>query len=286
MKAQTTYHPVRFFTITFLITWVTWFIAAYFSYQEGQEGLQLLFMVPGLFAPFITVVIMMFGKQNKALRQDFWRRLDIRKIKPVYWLPILLIMPAVLFAATGLSLLFGQSAQQFALSSEFMIMGGQAVVSLIILFLAPTLEELGWRGYGVDSIRSKLDVFKTTLLFAGLWALWHLPLFFINGYYQNELWHMNIAYVINFFVSILPATILMNWVYFKNGRNITASILFHFMFNLFSVLFQTEQFTKCILTGLLLVVAAVVMWKNREFFFGTGYEPQPVALHMAQETSR
>ncbi len=51
---------------------------------------------------------------------------------------------------------------------------------MVILFLAPTLEELGWRGYGVDSLRSKFSLFKTTMLFAVIWGLWHLPLFFIQ----------------------------------------------------------------------------------------------------------
>jgi len=180
---------------------------------------------------------------------------------------ILLVMPVSLFLATIFSLLFGQSARQFQLSSEFKIVDGQVLLSVLILFLAPALEELGWRGYGVDSIRSKFYLFKTTLIFAFLWALWHLPLFFIHGYYQNELWNTNILYVINFFVSILPATILMNWMYYKNNRSISAAILFHFLFNLFSVLFQTEQFTKCILTIILLVFSVIVIKMEKELFF-------------------
>jgi uncharacterized protein len=267
MKTETVYKPVRFFVITFLITWITWFIAAYFSYQKGMEGVQLLFMVPGLFAPFIAVLIMMSGAKNKELRKDFWDRLSLKKIKLSYLPAILLIMPFALFLATALSLLFGQSANQFLLSSEYKIMDGQVLLSLLILFLAPTLEELGWRGYGVDSLRSKFNLFKTTMLFALLWALWHLPLFFINGYYQHELWDTNIVYVINFFVSILPATVLMNWMYYKNNRSITAAILFHFFLNLFSVLFQTEQFTKCIITIILLIISIVIIIRNKEFFF-------------------
>lgn len=146
-------------------------------------------------------------------------------------------------------------------------MKGQAIIGLPFCFLAPMLEEFGWRGYGVDSLRAKFNLFKTSLLFACLWAMWHLPLFFINGYYQHELWNTSIIYVANFFVSILPATILLNWVYYKNNRSIIAAILLHFMFNLFSVLFQTEQFTKCILTVLLLVVSVTVVVKNKKFFF-------------------
>jgi membrane protease YdiL (CAAX protease family) len=148
-------------------------------------------------------------------------------------------------------------------------MDGQVLLSVLILFLAPTFEELGWRGYGVDSLRSKFDLFRTTMLFAILWALWHLPLFFIKGYYQHELWNTGIVYVINFFVSILPATILMNWMYYRNDRSIAAAILFHFMFNLFSVLFQTEQFTKCIITIVLLIVSIVILIKDKQFFLDT-----------------
>ena len=48
MKPETIYKPVRFFLITFILTWISGFIAAYFSYQKGMEGIQLLFMLPGL----------------------------------------------------------------------------------------------------------------------------------------------------------------------------------------------------------------------------------------------
>jgi len=267
MEAGTTYKPVRFFLITFLITWISWFVAAWFSYQKGMAGLQILIMVPGLFAPFIAVLVMLGSAKNKQLWKDFWDRLSLKKINLRYLPAILLIMPFALFLATALSLLFGQSADQFLLSSGYKIMDGQALLSLLILFLAPTLEELGWRGYGVDSLRSKSSLFKTTLLFALLWALWHLPLFFINGYYQHELWDTSLVYVINFFAQVLVATVLMNWMYYKNNRNITAAILFHFMFNLFSVLFQTEQFTKCIITIILLIISIVVILRNKEFFF-------------------
>jgi uncharacterized protein len=275
-----TYQPVRFFLITFLITWITGFLAAYFSYQEGMEGIQFLVMMPGMFAPLISVLIIISGRQNKGLRKDFWERLSLKKIKLGYLPAILLIMPFALFLATSLSLLFGQSANQFQLSSDFQIMSGSIALTLFILFMAPTVEELGWRGYGVDGLRSKMDLFKTTMVFGLLWGLWHLPLFFIKGYYQHELWEMSIVYVINFFAQVYVASILINWVYYKNNRSITASILFHFMFNLFSVLFQTEQFTKCIITVVLLVISIVVIARNREFFF----EEKKVNLSLPMET--
>ncbi|MCX6049291.1 MAG: CPBP family intramembrane metalloprotease, partial [Chloroflexi bacterium] len=125
--------------------------------------------------------------------------------------------------------------------------------------------------------RSKFSLFKTTLIFGILWALWHLPLFFTNGYYQHDLWNTGLVYVINFFAQVFVATILMNWIYYKNNRSISAAILFHFMFNLFSVLFQTEQFTKCIITVVLLIISIVIIWRNQEFFFDQANTSLPLA---------
>ncbi|MBE3138685.1 MAG: CPBP family intramembrane metalloprotease [Actinobacteria bacterium] len=140
-------------------------------------------------------------------------------------------------------------------------------MTLVVLFLAPTFEELGWRGYGVDSLKRGKSLMKTTLIFALLWNLWHVPLFFIKDYYQYELIHMNFIYALNFVVSLIPASILMNWIFYKNGRSIIAIIIFHSMLNLFSVLLQTEQFTKCIITIILLVISAIVVWRNKSFFY-------------------
>jgi len=138
---------------------------------------------------------------------------------------------------------------------------------LPIILLAPTFEELGWRGYGMDSLRAKFGMMKATLLFSVLWAMWHVPLFFIDHYYQHGLWNMGPVYVANFFVSILPAAILLNWVYYKNSRSIVAAILFHMATDVTAEAFQTEQFTKCIWTGVLLVISILVIASDRAFFF-------------------
>lgn len=268
MQSVYTYKPVQFFLITFLVTWISWFIAAYFSYQKNMDIIQLLFMALGMLGPFIASLTMFACSENKGLRKDYYDRLlSIHIIKLKYLPVLLLLMPMVLFMATAISLLFGQSSDQFLLAGEYKIMNGQSLISLLIVFIAPTFEELGWRGYGVDSIRSKFNLWKTTILFASFWAMWHFPLLFIKGYYHHELWNINIVYIINFFVSILPAAILMNWIYYKNNRSIQAAILFHIMFNLYAVIFRTEQFTKCIITIILLMISAIVIVSDKEFFF-------------------
>ncbi len=262
-----TYKPITYYSITIFLTWISLFSAAYCSHSEGLEQYTVICMLPSLLLPFIVALFMIYGAASKELKNDFKQRVfNLKTIKPRYWLAILLIMPLVVLLGTALSLVSGQSTAQFQFASQFQVMSGAAYLSVAILILAPTFEELGWRGYGVDSLLEGRSLLKASLLFALLWGLWHVPLFFIKGYYHFEILQMNPIFALNFFVALIPASILSNWIFYKNGRSIMAIIIFHFILNLSSALFQTEQFTKCIITVLLLIVSLLVIGKNKQFF--------------------
>ena len=87
--------------------------------------------------------------------------------------------------------------------------------------------------------------------------------------YHYELLHMypHGIYALNFFISVIPAAILLNWLYYKNNRSIIIVMLMHFMLNLFSVIFQTEQLTKCIITVILLGISIIIIKRDKKFFF-------------------
>jgi len=268
------YKAFKYFLIVLIVTWISGFFAAFYSYSETLSGLQIPFILIGMFTPFIVALFMIYGSKNKDLISDFKNRIfNLKLIKPKYWLAILLIMPITLLLATSISLLFGQPIEQFSLAPELATSAGaEIIIILIILLLAPTFEELGWRGYGVDSLKKGNSIFKATLIFAVLWVLWHLPLYFISGYYQNELIHMNFIYAVNFIFQVFVAAFIMGWLYYKNNRSIVAIIVFHMMLNLFSVLLQTEQFTKCIITIILALVSIYILLVDKKFFFGNNDE--------------
>lgn len=261
------YKPVTFYLSAVGISLISGFAAAYASYHQGMEWLQLLGMVISLLTPCTVALCMIYGSKNSALQQDFWRRLKLPSINGKPFLMLVVLMPAILVVATLMSLLFGYSLDQFQLSPEFTLSGGKWLLSLLAIFLAPLFEELGWRGYGIDSLRSRYTLFATSMIFAALWGLWHVPLFFIKDFYQYTLWQTSTLYTLNFFMSLIPATLLANWLYSMNNRNIIVCILFHAMINLCSVLLQTEQLTKCIITLLLSVIAVVVVNRNKKLFF-------------------
>lgn len=268
MNKNYQYKPFQFFVIIYILTWTAEFIAAFFSYQPGKELLELLFMVFGLFAPAITTIYMIFSSGSLELKNDFENRLiNIRRIRWKYIPWVFLLMPAILIVSILISVLFGHSIHQLNLSSEFNIMNGRSAISLMIVFLAPTVEDLAWRGYGMDSILSKFNMFPATIYFSILWAFWHLPLFFIKGYYHNTLWNTNILYVINFFISVFPLTIIMNWLYYRNKRCILVCIIIHIMAVLFPTILKVDESTKCIETVVMLILSLIIIMKNKDLFF-------------------
>ena len=75
------------------------------------------------------------------------------------------------------------------------------------------------------------------------------------------------AYVINFFFNILGASLLINWLYFKNNRSIIVGIVFHFLLDLFYVMFRTDHFTQWVSTVIIFLIIIILVMRDREFFF-------------------
>lgn len=268
-SATVQYRPARYYLITLLVTWVCWLAAAYVSSRPGGEEIFVLFVIPGMMAPTFAALGMMLGEKNRALRQDFLRRLvDLRLIRPSSLAAVLLLMPALVVVSILLSTLVGQPLSQLQLSGEFSSAG------LIILILAATFEELGWRGYGMDALACGRRYFSAALIFAGLWLIWHLPLFLINQMYQNELLHTNPLFALNFLVSLAPMAVIISWLYRVNRGSISLIILFHFVINLCQEILQMGQIAKCIETLLLFGAAAAVVLLNRPVFFGQDEGPR------------
>ena len=260
------YKPLLYFSMTFLVTYTLWFAGAYVSFQD-ESGLYMLLMLPGLMAPFLISLVMILTSKNSDLKKDFVNRLiNLRLIQPKMLLVIFLIMPLAVLASIFLSLPFGGSISQFQFAEGFSFSTGLVPV-LLILVLAAGFEELGWRGYAFDSLQSRYTFFTASIIFSILWSLWHFPLIFVNNSYQYEIFHENIWFGVNFFVSIIPMGVIISWICIKNRKSIIAAILFHFIINISQEMLEMTQITKCIETVVLTVVVVAIIAIDKEMFF-------------------
>lgn len=259
------YRPTIYFALAFAITWINCFFLIMQSHQGDKSIVNLLLAYLG---PFIAALVMMYVFADKAFRADFRRRIFNPGLIDKRYLPfVILFMPLVMVISIIISTAFGQPIEQLRFAEEFKVFEGEALLSTLILVLVPVLEELGWRGYGVDSLAYKFNLFITSIIFGILWSLWHVPVFFIKGSYQMSLLEQNPLFALNFFVGIIPLAIIMNYIFYKNHRSIALIALFHITVNFASELFEANQISKCILTLVTIMVAAIIIIKDKEFFF-------------------
>ncbi len=270
MKETYRYKPVQFFLIANLATWTIWLIAAHFSYHESGWSNELISILEiiGLFAPLCAALWMIFTSKNRELKKNFFDKLLNLKFIKLWTIPaIFLILPAAIVISVVLShIFFKQPLDQLEIVKTSPFAAG-IIPAQLLLFLAPVIEELGWRGYGVESLRGKRSFFTVTLIFAALWAFWHGATFFVHDYYQNTLIRTNPLFALNFIVSFFPFTIIANWLWYKNRGSILTAILCHAVID-FQGILQMGQIAKCIETIVFIVIAAIVVSLNKKMFFG------------------
>lgn len=262
-------HPIFFYCLATIIPWAFWFLAGHISHitPHSNQYLELASVVAfiGLLGP-VTVSYWLIRK-DPELRADVYGRIfNVKSIKPIYFLIACGLMPASILLAQAISLLFGYSETQFTITGHFTFTSGIFPV-WFMLIIAPILEELGWHSYGTDCLRNKMNLFNTSLLFGLFWGIWHIPLSSIRDYYQSNIVETGWLYGVNFLVSVIPFTLLMNWLYYRSGRNIIVVTVFHITAGFFNEIFSTHQDSKIIQTILLLVLTIILVINNQSFFF-------------------
>lgn len=261
--------PGLFFTLSAALPWALWFFAAWVSHLPGDNlpvaGIASLIAFLGLTAPLGITYFM--SRRNKELRKDLLSRFfNFKNIPLRYFLLAFLLMLVSILLAQAVSLLFGYSADQFRLAGHFSFTSGVFPV-WFMLVAAPMIEELAWHSYGTDCLRSRYNLFTTSLLFGVYWGIWHFPLSFIKDYYHSNLMESGWIYSLNFILSLIPFVLIMNWLYYKANRNIILPVIFHITAGYFNEIFTTHPMSKVIQTGLLLVLSAYLVIKEKDFFF-------------------
>ncbi len=258
------YRPVLFFALAYVFTWIFWIPAIYLP-----ENISPLLMLIGLIAPAVVSTVFVMVSGSDALKQDLKNKIfDSYKVK---WLNVLwavIVFAIVIVCSILMSLLFGQSLDQFSFTEDFSFTGVGIAGAFITITVASIIEEVGWKGYCEDSIGNYMNWFWESMIFGVLWSLWHLPLIFIQGTYQAGLM-VNPLFVINFFVSGIPMGFVITWVYLVSDRSILACMIFHFFVNFMQEKIAMTPETKCVETLVITVVTAIIVIANKDLFFET-----------------
>ena len=260
-------NPWVYIGATLAWTWAFWGAVILLNLSlESTPGFALLFL--GVLGPLVTGIGFTYLTRDSAGRRDYWKRIiDIRRIGLKWLLILLLLIPLVNGLSAVLDILNGGTGAVWGetLTNAFSNPLG-LVFSAMFAILIPFIEEPGWRGYVLDRLQETRTALMSSLILGLVWALWHLPLFFIADTYQAGLGVGTQAFWL-FLIGIVVLSFAITWIYNNTARSTLAIILFHGMVNFTGELFDiTEQANtySIILLGILAIVIAL-LWGSRNF---------------------
>jgi membrane protease YdiL (CAAX protease family) len=144
------------------------------------------------------------------------------------------------------------------------------ILCFFLAFFGPKTEELGWRGVALPELVKRYG-FTIAVIFLGLmWAIWHLPLFFIKGSYHYKLGLGSPAFW-NYMLSIISISILYGAVYSKADKSILIIILFHYLDNLAGETFQICFSAKIWESIFRATLALLVLLYQNKLFQGNSF---------------
>jgi membrane protease YdiL (CAAX protease family) len=215
------YSLIGFCALTFAFTWACWLSiglarAGWLQLPISQERLATL----GQFGPLIAAVVFSLRDGHAGGLRGLIGRCLHWRVHPLWFAIVLLLLPACLVSAICLH--DGLQGKPFALPS----LGDPATLfphlMLTLLFGGPLGEEPGWRGFVLPRLRAAWHPIPASLLLGAIWALWHLPLWWIADV-PAPFW----LYV----VGVLPLTYLFTWVSEHTGGSVLLALLFHASLN-------------------------------------------------------
>ena len=132
----------------------------------------------------------------------------------------LLAIPAVPACGILINLATGSETGLFATSTNSLL-----TFLFINLITGPLGEEFGWRGFALPRLLQAHSPLIASLVLGIIWALWHLPSFFVSGLPQGG------TQLSLFFLGAIALSIIMTWQYLRVNGSIFFGFLLHYSVN-------------------------------------------------------
>jgi membrane protease YdiL (CAAX protease family) len=248
----------KFFLLTFLLSWGAWGLLVWLvpSGLDPASPSYLLFMLGG-FGPTLVGIIVTAMHEGKRGLSDLWRRTWRLGFGLQWYLVIFILFPAINALTILVTWFASGSPADFSLAESLVASPNLVIPFLLSIFITgPLAEEYGWRGYALDRLQGRFGPAIASLLLGILWALWHLPLFFMNGAPQHDSGQS----LPLFLLWILALSPIYTWVYNGTRRNLMAILLLHWIGNTAGALLPTAKGETI---GVMLVSVLILLsWRS------------------------
>jgi len=263
--------PIRFFVFTFLWSWLFWGIAVLLSQGNTQDvvfpsfGIEFALMFLGANGPIIGAIISIRTIEGKGSIKKFFKSFLSIKFGWKVWLSIFLVLGLTGIISWIIPEFFGEERVSTFLPSIYIF----PIYIIMMIFLGGGQEEIGWRGYIMPYLEKKYGLIIGGLILGIIWAIWHLPLWFVVGSTQKYMSFLG------FMIMCIGYSYFFSWVIKESGNRLFSGLVAHGVANAFAALFpyilmvenvkQFRMWIYFILTftiGILIVITR--MCKNRK----------------------
>lgn len=243
-----------FYILTFAITWGV--VGIYIIAPEGAVALfgeisgSHPFFFLATWAPALSAFLLILAKGGVSGLKAFLSRLLLWRATPA-WM-------AFLFVGIPLVFMAGSLLKGGPLIAPMPPEGAGAMVAVLfmMLFLGP-IEEFGWRGVAQPILQRHVAPLWAGVIIGAIWGIWHLPAFFLSNTVFAS-WNFFPFLMGNIAIAVI-ATPLFN----ASKGSLLLPMLFHWQ--LINPFWPDAQPFD---TWILVVVAAAIVWWNRDSMFG------------------
>lgn len=204
-----------FFTLTFALTWG---IAAMFVLAPdfvGPAGLTNPLYILAVWAPAISGIAVAWHRLGSRGMRGYFARLTMFRMPAAAWLFLVAGFPAIVYAGAALSGTFGDSP-------VFSPWYAALPVLFASIFLAGTVEELGWRGVALPLLQRRFTPLVSGIVLGLVHALWHLPAFALSGTVQSA-WSFG-----PYLAGVVALSVIFTWFFNVSNGSILIAWLVHF----------------------------------------------------------
>lgn len=254
-----------FFILVYVLTWPFLIVDALGSHGILPFRLPLPLLAVAGYMPTLAALIVTGLTRGRAGIRSWLGKLAIWRVGWVWYLfaifglaaaSVLTIIIYNLFAGSQPLPILSANTPQFA-SPLAMVLG------IVLLYLQVGLingEELAWRGFALPRLQARWNALTSSLILGVFWTLFHLPLFFtLSGSAQAG------RSFLSFTISTLALTVLYTWMYNHTRGSVLLAYMLHAAANTWTLVFSIDpanSLQSWIMTGLLVVAAVVVLWKD------------------------
>jgi membrane protease YdiL (CAAX protease family) len=211
-----------FFLLAFGLAWsifvlfvvATDWVVSTFGEISGSHPLFIL----AVYAPAIAALLLVGLQAGAKGVVRFLSRLLLWRASPWWYAFLVIGFPVVSFVGAAIKGNAGSAPMFTGSVSTLLPMIG------FMLILGP-VEEIGWRGFALPILQRHLVPFWAGVALGAVWAVWHLPAFFLGGTPQSA-WGF-----VPFFAGSVACSVMLTAFFNQARGSILLAMLFHFQMN-------------------------------------------------------